>query len=89
MAEQTITLDGVSYALDQFSAAVQQAVGVYNTFAADLQKAQVEVIKCQSAMQTVGAQISEAVKKELAEKAVAEAPAPVEVAAEVAAPAAE
>ena len=52
---------------------VQQAVGIYNGFQADLNKAQLEVIKCQAAMQSVGGQISEAVKKELAEKATAAA----------------
>ena len=65
---KTITLDGVSYDLAQFSAGVQQAVGIYNSFAADLQKAQLDVMKNQAAMQSVGAQITEAVKKELAEK---------------------
>jgi hypothetical protein len=70
MAEQarTITLDGVQYAVDQFTPGVQQAVDIYNSFAADLQKAQLEVLKTQSAMQTVGAQITAAVKKELEEK---------------------
>lgn len=83
MAEQarTITLDGVQYAVDQFSPGVVQAVEIYNTFAADLQKSQLEVLKTQAAMQTVGAQITAAVKKELAEKQAAEttpeaAPAP-------------
>lgn len=72
-AKQTITLDGEQYALDQFSPAVQQAVGVYNTINADLQKAQLEVVKCQAAMQNISAQVGEAVKKELAAKAEAEA----------------
>jgi hypothetical protein len=76
-AKQTITLDGEQYALDQFSPAVVQAVGIYNTIAADLQKAQVEVVKCQSAMQSISAQLGDAVKKELAAKAEAEA-APVQ-----------
>jgi hypothetical protein len=71
MTEQarTITLDGVSYDVAQFTDGVQQAVAIYNTFAADLQKAQLEVVKCQSAMQSVGNQITAAVKKELDEKA--------------------
>lgn len=68
-AKQTITLDGVQYTLDQFSQAVQQAVAVYNAINADLQKAQLEAVKCQSALQSISTQISEAVKKELAEKA--------------------
>jgi len=83
MAEQarTITLDGVQYAVEQFSEGVQQAVGIYNSFAADLQKAQLEVLKTQSAMQAVGGQISSAVQKELAEKkAAAGAPAEGEIA---------
>ena len=74
---QTITLDGVQYPLADFSAQVVQAVAIYNGFAADLQKEQLAVLKTQSAIQHLGAQITEAVKKELADKAAAEA-APVE-----------
>lgn len=75
-AARTITLDGVQYAVDQFSPGVVQAVDIYNAIQADLQKNQLEVIKCQSAMQSIGQQISAAVTKELAEKkAAAEAPA--------------
>jgi hypothetical protein len=78
-SKQTITLDGQAYPLDQFSPAVQQAVGIYNAIGADLQKAQLDVVKCQSAMQSISAQIGETVKKELADKAAAEtAAAPVE-----------
>ena len=65
---RTITLDGISYDVGQFSQGVQNAIGIYNTFNADLQKEQMNVIKSQAAMQTVGAQIAEAVKAELAEK---------------------
>lgn len=68
---RSITVDGISYDLAQFSDAVKQAVAVYNKFQADLQAAQLEVIKSQSAMQTIGAQIADAVKKELADKAAA------------------
>lgn len=70
---RSITIDGIAYDLSQFSQGVQQAVGIYNVFNADLQKAQLEVIKSQAALQSVGAQISEAVKKELAERAAAAA----------------
>lgn len=66
---QTITIDDIAYPIDQFSPAVQQAVAIFNTFQADLTKAQLDVIKNQSALQTVGSQISEAAKKELADKA--------------------
>lgn len=81
---RTLTLDGVSYDVAQFSQPVQQAVGIYNIFSADLQKAQLEVVKLQSAMQHISSQIGEAVKKELEEKkAAAEAAAAEVVAAEV------
>lgn len=63
-----INLDGVSYEVDQFSTGVQQAVLIYNRFQAQLQDQQLEVMKTQAAMQTIAGQISEAVKKELAEK---------------------
>jgi hypothetical protein len=86
MTEQarTITLDGISYDVDQFTDAVKQAVGIYNSFAADLQKEQVAVVKTQSAMQSLGAQIAAAVRKELDDKkAAAEAAANGETPAEV------
>ena len=66
---RSITIDGISYDVAQFSPEVQQAVGIYNTFSADLQKAQLDVIKCQAALQNVGSQISAAVKAELEKKA--------------------
>lgn len=66
---QTITIDEITYPVDHFSPGVQQAIAIYNTFQADLTKAQLEVIKTQSALQTVGQQISDAAKKELADKA--------------------
>ncbi len=65
---RTITLDGISYDVGQFSQGVQNAIGIYNGFNADLQKEQMAVMKSQAAMQTVGAQIAEAVKAELAAK---------------------
>lgn len=71
MDNRTITLDGISYDVAQFSQGVQAAINVYNTFAADLQREQLAAMKTQAAMQTIGVQISEAVKKELAEKAAA------------------
>lgn len=70
---RSITVDGISYDVAQFSAEVQQAVVIYNTFSADLQKAQLDVIKCQAALQNVGSQISAAVKAELEKKASAAA----------------
>ena len=50
----SITLDGISYDVTQFSSGVQQAVAIYNQFQQDLQKAQLEVIKSQAALQSVG-----------------------------------
>lgn len=81
MTEQarTITIDGVSHNVADFSVGVQNAVGIYNAITADLQKEQIAVLKSQSALQSIGAQIGEAVKKELAEKEAAPA---AEVAAE-------
>lgn len=82
METKTITIDGISYAVDQFSQGVQSAIGIYNTFQAELQKEQLAVVKTQSAMQTIGNQIADAVKKELAEKAEAAAAAETAPAAE-------
>ena len=85
MDPRSINIDGISYDVNQFSQGVQQAVGIYNVFQADLQKAQLEVIKAQAAMQSVSSQIVEAVKRELAEKATAAAAATAEAAAPAAA----
>lgn len=78
MSEQTrtITLDGESYELTQFSDQVQQAVAVYNTFTADLQKEQLAVLKTKSAIEALGAQIAKAVRDELDAKKPAEEAAP-------------
>lgn len=72
---RTINLDGESYDLDQFTPGVQQAVAIYNKFSAQLQDQQLEVMKIQAALQQVGQQITETVKKELAEKAEDKSPA--------------
>jgi uncharacterized protein with NRDE domain len=66
MDNQTLTLDGVTYEVARFSQPVQQAVGIYNTFNAQLQTEQLAVLKTQAALQSVAAQIAEAIKKELA-----------------------
>lgn len=73
MTEQarTINIDGETYNLDEFSPGVQQAVAIYNKFQDQLQDQQLEVMKTQAALQQVGQQITEAVKKELADKAAA------------------
>lgn len=65
---RTITLDGISYDVSQFSEGVQQAVAIYHTFSAQLQAEQLAVLKTQSAMQGLGNQISTTVRKELDEK---------------------
>lgn len=62
---RTINLDGISYDIAQFSQGVQQAVEIYNIFAGQLKTQQLEVMKTQAALQQVGAQITEAVNKEL------------------------
>lgn len=66
---QTLTVDGITYAVDQFSQQVQSGVQMYSAFQADLQKAQLEVAKTQAAMAMLSGQIQEAVKAELAAKA--------------------
>lgn len=76
MSEQTktLTLDGISYDVAQFSEQVQQGVAVYNTIAAQLQTEQVAVIKSQAALQALGAQLATAVRKELDDKKAAANP---------------
>jgi hypothetical protein len=68
-APKTITLDGVVHEVEKFSQPVQNAIGVYNTFNAQLQAEQLAVMKTQAALQAIGAQIAEAVKAELDVKA--------------------
>lgn len=65
---QQITLDGETYETSTFSPAVQQAVQIHGMFQADLKKAQLDVIKNQAALQTIGNQISEAIRKEIADR---------------------
>lgn len=69
----TITLDGVTYNVADFSQSVQQAITIYNSFTADLNKVQLEVVKHQAAIQNIGTQIAEAIKKELLVKQAAQA----------------
>lgn len=64
----TITLDGVTYNVADFSQTVQQAINIYNSFTTDLNKLQLEVVKHQAAIQSVSTQIAEAIRKELAVK---------------------
>lgn len=71
--KNTITLDDNTYDVESFSQGIQHAVAIYNSINADLQKAQIDVIRNQAALQTIAAQLTEAVKKELAEKAEAKA----------------
>jgi hypothetical protein len=68
MEPRTLTLDGVTYDVTEFSQQIQAAVSVYNTFQADLQREQLAVVKTQSALQSIGAQLTTAVKAELEAK---------------------
>lgn len=68
MGPQTINLDGQAYELAQFSQGVQQAAAIYHKFSEQLQDQQLEVMKTQAAMQQVAMQLTETVKRELAEK---------------------
>lgn len=61
MTQNTITLDDVTYDLSEFSQDIRDAVKIYESFNMDLTKAQV-------ALNSVSHQITQAVRKELAEK---------------------
>ena len=65
---QTITFDDKVYDVSRFSASVQNAIGIYNQFNADLAKEQLAVLKTQAALQTLQAQLASAVRKELIEQ---------------------
>jgi hypothetical protein len=68
MEPRTLTLDGISYDVAQFSPGVQQAVAIHTKFSNQLADEQLAVLKTQSALQVLTTQISEQVQKELAEK---------------------
>ena len=72
---RSLTLDGISYDLAQFSDGVQQLVAIYHRLNSQLQDHQLEVMKSQAAMQQVSNQIAEQVRKELDEKRSAAKPA--------------
>ena len=65
---QTITFDDKVYDVSRFSAGVQNAIGLYNQFSAELAKEQVAVVKTQAALQTLQSQLAAAVRKELIEQ---------------------
>lgn len=65
---QTITFDDKVYDVSRFSASVQNAIGIYNQFNAELGREQMAVIKTQAALQTLQAQLASAVRKELVEQ---------------------
>lgn len=71
----SITVDGIAYDVEQFSEGVQQAVSIYSRFQAQLGDEQLAVIKTQAALQTLNAQLTEAVKSELAAKTEEQKPA--------------
>jgi hypothetical protein len=59
----TVTIDGITYNTSDFSEDIQRAIQIYNSIQADFAKEQLAVIKSQAALQAIGTQISEAVKK--------------------------
>lgn len=75
MAEiKTITRDGTSYPVEQFSAEVQHLVAIYNKFQAQLPDLQLEVMKTQAAMNQLNEEIGKYVDKELRAQAVESIP---------------
>lgn len=65
--EKTVSIGDVQYKVAQFSPGIQQAVEIYNGIQIDLQKSQIEVVKNQAALQSIGNQITEGIKHELAQ----------------------
>lgn len=63
---QSVTLDGIQYAVTGFSAGVQEAVAIYERFSDDLNTHQYEIIKLNAAMQHLMANINRAVTEEIA-----------------------
>lgn len=68
----SLTIDGVQHELANLPEGIQNAAGLYQTLQRQLADAQVEALKCQLAVQSVGQQITDAVRLVLAEREAAE-----------------
>lgn len=68
-APTTISLDGIQYAIDQFSPQVKQLSIIRNEWAEDLRKNQLEALKAETAIKTIESQLAQLVQTELAAKA--------------------
>lgn len=65
---QTLTLDGITYDLSNFSDEVRAAVGIYNAFNSQLAEERLAVMKTESALAHLGTQLAARAAKELADK---------------------
>ena len=70
-----ITVDGKAYEINKLSQEIQQAVGIYNLVSADLQKAQLEVVKCQAALSNIADSIANSIRASAAPVEAPEQPA--------------
>lgn len=75
---QSLTLNGISYSISQFSQQVQQLTNFYNSLIADQSTESYALMKTQAAIAQVHNQITEIVKDELDNIAAANGSAPTE-----------
>lgn len=64
----SITIDGIQYALDNFSQEIKQLIAVYHVWQQEQQELQLEKLKLDAALSFVQRDIMERASKELADK---------------------
>ena len=73
MAAQEITLDGVTYSINNFSQSVQAMVNVRSRWESDLAEERAAVLKTESAIRALDVELAKTVQQELQQKAEAHA----------------
>lgn len=69
MAAQEITLDGVTYSINNFSQSVQAMVNVRSRWESDLAEERAAVLKTESAIRALDVELAKTVQQELQKKA--------------------
>ena len=65
---ETFTFEGVEYTVSQFSQDVQNSIALMKLIQQDRAKAEVELVKCNGALETLNQRVSGMVKTELEAK---------------------
>lgn len=65
---ETINVDGVEYAIAQFSTEVKGFINTFNILTAQKQEAQIELFKCDQALNTMNGVLADKIREELEAK---------------------